>query len=662
MKIVLCLLLTVPLSAATYTAASASYADVNACVNSGAAATCSPGGTHTVVNGDIVQIPAGTATWTSQLLGPSGVNWQLLGTGTPNSGSGTTGPNSSCANNGSPSTRIVDNYTSSFGMIEMRPSYNASFNAPASRISCMVIDPNSNSTSLWDPIFFLGTCTSSGCPAIRVDNITFGLTNQWSEGGNSSDAEAAVLAEMVFGVLDHNSLCTSGTPCPANTGFELFNAELGVYLGTGQYGDNSWASADSLGTANNLFAENNLDYSNGYLAMNDCEQDDSLANRGGCRFVIRYNTVTVTGTSGGFGIAQNHGTDSGGRARGGRSAEVYGNTFNCHVSSGGCASLEGGLRSGSGIYFANAFSFTGSAASSSSALGLSLYRAEGSWDSSSFGYCGGQGAYDQNNGGNPLYSGTMTTSGSGVLTMTDGGKSFSSLAPSGANYSVCDSTASPSWCSEVVSNTSTTITVQAYLASSGAAAWGAGCNTTSGSGCGFNNGDSYTVNQATICADQPGRGQGSYIFGATPSPTGWVGDTIDPIFRWNESFSGGSPSQPNIYSSVSGRIIAYRDWYDQSTGIQTTSSSPFSCNGSTGGTGWGTLANRPSSCSGACSANSPGCGYWATDANGGSGELYVWQSGAWTPYYTPYTYPHPLDGGPTYTGSAFSGSISGKIQ
>ena len=110
--------------------------------------------------------------------------------------------------------------------------------------------------------------------------------------------------------------------------------------------DNSWASADSLGTANNLFAENNLDYSNGYLSMNDCEQDDSLANRGGCRFVIRYNTVTVTGTSGGFGIAQNHGTDSGGRARGGRSAEVYGNTFNCHVSSGGCAGLEGGQEVG----------------------------------------------------------------------------------------------------------------------------------------------------------------------------------------------------------------------------------------------------------------------------------------------------------------------------
>src|SRR5271154_2947190 len=106
--------------ATTYTAASCSYADVNACVNSGAAATCSPSGTHTVVNGDTVMIPAGTCTWKSQILGPAGVNFQILGTGTPNNGSSATGANSSCAN-GTSGTRIVDNYTSAYGMIEMQP-------------------------------------------------------------------------------------------------------------------------------------------------------------------------------------------------------------------------------------------------------------------------------------------------------------------------------------------------------------------------------------------------------------------------------------------------------------------------------------------------------------------------------------------------------------
>ncbi len=614
----------------TYTAASCSYADVNACVNSGSASTCSPGGKHTVVNGDVVVIPAGTCTWASTLTGPSGVGFTLIGTGTPNSGSGTTGA-------ATPQTFIIDNAGS--GSNDYMMQFSPSYGAPTMRVSMMSIDPVGASTSLADPIFFLGSCTSSGCPNVRVDNISFGYNTQWSESGNSSNAEAGVLAEMVFGVLDHNTLCTSAQPCPGSTGWELFNAEQGVYLGTGQYGDNSWAQPDSLGTANNIFAENNQIYSNGYLSMNDCEQDDAFENRGGCRFVIRYNTFTVTG-NGGFGLAQNHGTDSGGRARGGRNAEVYGNTYNCGVSSGGCSGLEGGLRSGTALYFNNTFTFSAGAAGSSSALGLSLYRAEASWGSP-FSYCGGGSnaqsvtTYDQVDG-TTYFSGAMSTSGSGVLTMTDSSQSFGNLVPSGAPYSVFDVT--QNFYSEVSSNTSNTITIHGNIGG-GSAAW-----------TGFNNGDSYQVLRATVCADQPARGKGIYISGTTPSPTGWVEEALDPIYRWAETFPGGTPSQSKIFSSVSGRLIAYRDWYDQASGIQTTSSSPFSCNGSTGGVGWGTLSNRPSSCSGACSANSPGCGYFATD-QGSQGTLYAWESGAWISYYQAYTYPHPLDGGTPETGA-----------
>jgi hypothetical protein len=151
--------------------------------------------------------------------------------------------------------------------------------------------------------------------------------------------------------------------------------------------------------------------------------------------------------------------------------------------------------------------------------------------------------------------------------------------------------------------------------------------------------------------DQPARGQGNYMSGnATscsvsggpsytgPSPCGYSNQALDPVYRWNETASGGSTSGGVVPNSTI-RLIAYRDFYDSASGIQNSPSSPFSCNGSTGGTGWGTLANRPASCSGACSANSPGCGYWASDTN----TLYTWQSGAWANYYQPYTYPHPLD-------------------
>ena len=83
----------------------------------------------------------------------------------------------------------------------------------------MAIDPNSTSTSLTDPLFVIGTCTSSGCPSVRVHNITFGLNTYWSEAGNSSNAEAAIFSVDMFGVLDHNSI--GSLSLPANN-FELF--------------------------------------------------------------------------------------------------------------------------------------------------------------------------------------------------------------------------------------------------------------------------------------------------------------------------------------------------------------------------------------------------------------------------------------------------------
>jgi hypothetical protein len=94
--------------------------------------------------------------------------------------------------------------------------------------------------------------------------------------------------------------------------------------------------------------------------------------------------------------------------------------------------------------------------------------------------------------------------------------------------------------------------------------------------------------------------------------------------------------------------VADTDYYAQASGLQTSSTSPF--NG-TSGAGWGTLANRPTTCT-------TGVGYFATDRgswntgtsnpygvqqNGANGVLYrCTSSNTWTLYYTPYIYPHPL--------------------
>ena len=161
------------------------------------------------------------------------------------------------------------------------------------------------------------------------------------------------------------------------------------------------------------------------------------------------------------------------------------------------------------------------------------------------------------------------------------------------------------------------------------------------------------------CLDQPGRGAGDMILGDHPNKlnqaTGtrfWPHQAQEPIYVWNNSGTivpgwGGS----TIGNDSGGRVVADRDYYASASGVQTSPTSPF--NG-TSGTGWGTLANRPTTCT-------TGVAYWATDQgnwntsssnpygvqqNGADGVLYkATATNTWTLYYTPYTYPHPLNSG-----------------
>jgi hypothetical protein len=158
------------------------------------------------------------------------------------------------------------------------------------------------------------------------------------------------------------------------------------------------------------------------------------------------------------------------------------------------------------------------------------------------------------------------------------------------------------------------------------------------------------------CLDQPGRGQGDLLTGDHPNKvndtTGtihWPNQALEPIYIWNNSGGIVPGWGGNTYSDYSaGRVVANRDYYPSASEVQTSPTSPF--NG-TVGTGWGTIANRPTTCT-------TGVGYFATDQgswntstsnpygvqqNGASGVLYkCTATNTWTLYYTPYTYPHPL--------------------
>jgi hypothetical protein len=124
--------------------------------------------------------------------------------------------------------------------------------------------------------------------------------------------------------------------------------------------------------------------------------------------------------------------------------------------------------------------------------------------------------------------------------------------------------------------------------------------------------------------------------------------TLRPVYAWNNKFSGGATIALGIEAAggtnyLANHMVADRDYYFAvSANAQTSPTSPF--NGTTG-MGFGTLANRPTTCTTgpeAADAGNGGVGYFATDTN----TLYRCTStNTWVTHYQPYTYPHPLIGG-----------------
>lgn len=586
-----------------YTAASCNQNDVNACINNGSGGNCSPN-RHTAVDGDTIIIPPGTCTWVNGINIPSGIGISIIGSGTPNATPLTFGA-------GTSTTTIIDDYVNGSNLFYFSPNYGASI----SRVSLLNLSPaNGLSTnSLSAPIGFRGTCTTNGCPDIRVDNLTFPYNPTWDE--LTQPSSTMVVTDNVFGVLDHNSMYDTGSI----GSYEFVNLNYSSWLGVGQYGDNSWASADTFGTNRALYVENNYSEVKGLgLTLTETEGGFGIAAEGGGRIVCRFNSDVGSRT-----VCANHGTESNGRPRGGRQMEIYGNTMTCPSSAyAGCwdnGILQvGGVRSGTLLMFGNSvdsgFNQFGSAVEY-----RTLQNISSPWQG-----CDGTGPYDSNDP-TTYFTGTISSvSGSYPYVITVSGSpswTTNQWVSNGTPYNIHDITINNG--SEIIANGPNTLSVYAWTSIP------------------YTVGDSIEIKRAYICIDEPSRGGNgaTLLSGLPPSPTGWVNEPSDPIYEAGDTSTHIPSFGP--FTSGTARIMANRDYYAEvSQQAQTSPTSPF--NG-TSGTGYGTLANRPTTCT-------PEVGYLATDqgnwnqsGNGfGQGELFVCTStNNWSLRYIPYTYPHP---------------------
>lgn len=253
-------------------------------------------------NGDVVQIPAGSFTWTTpvRLSAPKAITIQGAGIDR---------------------TVIVDNVNKAGGNNTEPLVINLAL-GKRFRLTGMTFRGMAQDKEVYNK----GTVALSGdADDFRVDHIKF----------DKPGTSALRYYGCLYGVVDH---CVFDLSNGGKQGNVIWHDRWGGK----SYGDGSFADDLCLGTEKAIYIEDSTFIGSGVA---EAGVVDCFA---GGRFVFRCNTVTNDNLC-------THGTESSGRFRGVRSYEIYNNTFT--TSSFMFCGIY--LRGGTGVIFGNTFGGTG---------------------------------------------------------------------------------------------------------------------------------------------------------------------------------------------------------------------------------------------------------------------------------------------------------------
>lgn len=521
-------------------------------------------------NGDVVCVNAGSATWTTTLLNPNARYMTLKGAGIGN-------------------TIITDGLTKGGSAATTRVIHWISVTGGLTRITGFTFQGGVNNDS--NARGMVGVEGNSD--KVRIDNNRF----------NNTRTPMFKVDGYVRGVADHNIFNYAGL-VNTNNGNDVSHES---WENIGSFGDKSWNVAETLGTAEAFYLEDNE-----WQGTSDvCDSSGACfaidANTGG-RLVIRFNTFHDAHFS--F-----HGADSGGRLRGTRQFEVY-NNYALYDKGENVTNFTAS-RAGVGMIFDNTVETDNGSTLQNMVMPVVYRHTEdnnGRWG----GWCKTINITSITRSGTVLTVSTSpNTHGVGGATQTSPAFGWTIL---GANEPEFNGTFVGPQTSVIDSGKAFTATVE----DSGATI-GTGTITIRSP---F---DANTDVTGYPCLDQVGRGIGDLMSGSTPA-LAWPTQILIGNYAWNNTLDG-ILTNSTLVADV---VVADRDQYDSVVG-------GGAGNGTTG-IGRGTRAQMD-----AIGSPTNGVGFWVTNEGswragfpGVSGRFYKSVNGVWTFYYEPYTYPHPV--------------------